>query len=66
MLASTGWTPERRRSPQAEAVTVDAWTYCSCGHLSAEHAQGGKCRATSLDKWPCECPQLDLYDESRE
>mgnify|MGYP001575937103 CR=1 FL=1 len=47
-------------------MTVDAWTYCSCGHLSAEHAQGGKCRATSLDKWPCECPQLDLYDESRE
>lgn len=42
---------------------MDAWTYCSCGHLLSEHAQGGKCRAKSLDGWPCECPQFDTDDD---
>lgn len=42
---------------------MDAWLYCSCGHLASEHAQGGKCRAQSLDHWPCECPQFDTDDD---
>lgn len=43
---------------------MDAWTYCSCDHLTTDHAEGGKCRATTLDGWPCECTQLDLDDEA--
>lgn len=43
---------------------MDAWTFCSCGHLVSEHLEGGKCRARSLDGWPCECTQFDTDDEA--
>ncbi|MFC1418581.1 hypothetical protein [Streptacidiphilus cavernicola] len=42
---------------------MDAWVFCSCGDLYTDHAEGGKCRATSLDGWPCECTQFDTDDE---
>jgi len=44
---------------------MGAWTYCSCGHTTDEHAAGGKCRAKSLDGWPCECPAFDDTADSR-
>lgn len=41
----------------------DAWIFCSCDHLAAEHAEGGKCRARSETGWPCDCQSLDADDE---
>lgn len=40
-----------------------ALRWCSCAHVYDVHLNGGKCRAKSLDDWPCECPAFDSDDE---